>query len=181
MDASDAELARRIGGCHEGAAAAEGELFRRFAPRIRSYGLRHLHGPADADDLVQQVLIVVIERLRTGELREPDRLASFILGTCRLTAQGLKAGRRRRERLLDWYGQGDGQSEPTAPLDLDRLRRCLERLAPRQRTIVVLTFYGERSGEEIAAELEMTSDHVRVARHRALGSLQDCMERRSRS
>ena len=38
-EASDAELAGRVRG---GDRAAEAELFRRLAPRVRLYGLRHL-------------------------------------------------------------------------------------------------------------------------------------------
>src|SRR6266545_4048711 len=42
-EASDAELAGRVRG---GDRAAEAELFRRLAPRVRLYGLRHLRDPA---------------------------------------------------------------------------------------------------------------------------------------
>jgi RNA polymerase sigma-70 factor (ECF subfamily) len=61
----DAELARRIAAA--GArpdAGAEAELCRRLAPRIRLYGLRHLRDPHAAHDLVQQVLLATLERLR---------------------------------------------------------------------------------------------------------------------
>jgi len=42
----------------------EVELFRRMAPRIRLYGLRHLRDEHAAEDLVQQVLVITIEALR---------------------------------------------------------------------------------------------------------------------
>jgi hypothetical protein len=42
-DASDGDLARAVANRTTGSAeAAEGELYRRFAPRVRLYGLRHL-------------------------------------------------------------------------------------------------------------------------------------------
>ena len=51
VDATDGELARAIGaGPSE---AAESELYRRFAPRVRLYGLRHLRDEESARDLVQ--------------------------------------------------------------------------------------------------------------------------------
>ena len=52
-----------------------------MAPRIRLYGLRHLRSATAADDLVQQVLLNLLEALRAGRLREPDKLAQFVLGT----------------------------------------------------------------------------------------------------
>ena len=79
---SDSDLVHRIALGHD--TEAEAELVRRMAPRIRLYGLRHLRNPDAADDLVQQVLIVALEALRAGRLRESDKLASFVLGTCRM-------------------------------------------------------------------------------------------------
>ena len=64
----DAALARRIAGA--GAridSAAESELYRRLAPRVRLYGLRHLRDPHAARDLVQQVLLLTLERLAERE------------------------------------------------------------------------------------------------------------------
>ena len=63
VELSDAELAARIA---EGDSEAEAEVCRRMGPRIRLYGLRHLRSAAAADDLVQQVLLKVLEALRSG-------------------------------------------------------------------------------------------------------------------
>ena len=78
---SDADLAPRIAA---GDREAEAEMCRRMGPRIRLYGLRHLRSPSAADDLVQQVLLKILEALRAARLREPDKLAQFVLGTCAL-------------------------------------------------------------------------------------------------
>jgi RNA polymerase sigma-70 factor, ECF subfamily len=154
----------------------EAELFARFAQRIRLYGLRHLGDAAAADDLVQRVLVVVIESLRAGTVREPDRLDSFVLGTARMVARSIWSGERRRDGLLERYGaREEVAGERPSELDLERLRGCVERLAPRERAVVVLSFYAGRSGHDIAQELEMTAGNVRVVRHRAIGRLKACM------
>jgi RNA polymerase sigma-70 factor (ECF subfamily) len=99
---SEGELVRQIGtGSNR---QAEAELFRRMAPRIRLYGLRHLRDEHAAEDLTQQVLITTLEALRAGRLREPEKLASFVLGTCRMTVLDLRRGARRKERLLEQFG-----------------------------------------------------------------------------
>ena len=72
---NDAELVRQIGSGTD--RQAEAELFRRMAPRMRLYGLRHMRGEHAAEDLMQQVLITTVEALRAGRLREPEKLASF--------------------------------------------------------------------------------------------------------
>src|SRR5262250_731296 len=97
IELSDAELVRRIGA---GESEAEAELFGRMAPRIRLYGLRHLRDASAADDLTQQVILTALEALRAGRLREPAKLASFILGICRMTVLDGRRGVWRREHLL---------------------------------------------------------------------------------
>lgn len=155
---------------------AETELCARFAHRIRLYGRRHLRDESLADDLVQQVLVLVIRSVREGRVREPEKLASFVLGSCRMVARDMRRGEARRERLLAQYGVADEATRDETPaLDLDRLRACIEKLTGRERAIVVATFYAERAGDEIAAELGMTAGNVRVVRHRAIGRLQVCM------
>lgn len=176
MDPSGDEIVRRIGARGPDAPAAEADLCRRFGQRIRAYGLRHLRDAAAADDLVQQVLVVTIESLRAGKLREPGRLASFVLSASRMVARGLRTGEARHHRLFEKYARRDEAVEPEPVLDADRLRACLEKLAPRERIVVVLTFFAERTGGEIAAELGTSAGNVRVLRHRALANLQTCME-----
>jgi len=173
---SDAELAGRVRG---GDRAAEAELFRRLGPRVRLYGLRHLRDPAAADDLVQDVILLMFASLRAGKVREEERLASFVLGTCRRIVADLRRGAARRERLLERFGAelvpaAGTHEEPS--FDLDRLRRCLERLSERERSVVVLSFYAERRAAEIASEVGLSAANVRVVRHRALVRLRGCME-----
>jgi RNA polymerase sigma-70 factor (ECF subfamily) len=154
---------------------AEALLFDSFAQRIRAYGLRHLRSAAAADDLVQQVMIVVIEAQRAGKIREPDKIASFVLGTCRLISQRARATERRHERLVERFvPRGEVATQPET-LDLRRLRDCLGKLPDRERTIVALTFYAERDGDAIATELGMTPGNVRVVRHRAMSHLSECV------
>jgi RNA polymerase sigma-70 factor (ECF subfamily) len=176
--AADAELARRITAAPAGEAAdAEAELYRRLAPRVYLYGLRHLRNEAAAADLVQQVLLITIEGLRAGRLQEPEKLVSFVLGTSRMVSMDLKRSSARRERLLEQFGRDLPAAAPPPVPDLDRaqLTQCLERLAERERSVVVMTFYDEQSGEEVAAFLGVSAANVRVIRYRALSRLRECM------
>ena len=173
----DGDLARRVSASGPDAADAEEELFRRLAPRVRLYGLRHLRDASAADDLVQEVLVLTLERLRAGSVREPDRLASFVFGTCRLVVRNLRRGQRRREGLLDQFaGVFPRRAEPDLLLlDQDRLRACLEKLVPRERTVLVLTFFAEQASSEIGARLSLSSENVRTIRRRAFVRLRDCV------
>ena len=174
----DGALARRIAAAGASLdAAAEAELCRRLAPRIRLYGLRHLRDRHAAADLVQQVLLMTLERLRAGKLRDPDRVASFALGTSRMVVLEMRRGAWRREELLAAYGDSEAVFEAPEPmaLDPDRLAGCLEALAERERSVVVLTFFSDKPADEVGAELGIAAGNVRVIRHRALGKLRACM------
>jgi RNA polymerase sigma-70 factor (ECF subfamily) len=171
----DAELVRRIasGGDHE----AEAELFHRMAPRIRLYGLRHLRDEHQAQDLTQQVIVTALEALRAGRLREPEKLASFVLGTCRMTVLDLRRGARRKERLLEQFGSDLLAPVPLSQphLDRERLSRCVQGLKERERMVVVMTFYDERAGADVAGFLGVSEANLRVIRHRAIHRLRECM------
>jgi RNA polymerase sigma-70 factor (ECF subfamily) len=183
LAASDGDLARAIASEAAGAAQAEeSELYRRFARRVQLYGLKHLRDPAAADDLVQQALLVTIERLRAGEVRNPDEIGSFILGTSRLLAGSMARKTRRRESLTVQFHAPEIYAEPSVPFgDLDVVERCLHSLVERDRRVLVLTFYAEKSSAEVAEELAVSRTVVRVARHRALERLRDCVHLRQGS
>lgn len=178
-ESTDAELALAIASRPGAAGAEEAELYRRFAPRVRMYGLRHLGDETLAQDLVQQVLLVTIEKLRAGEVREAGAIASFILGTSRLTAGNLRrTTRRHRDRLAPMDAAVAAAVAP-APFDfapdIARLERCLNQLAERDRSVLILTFYAERSSAEIGHDLGVAEGAVRVCRHRALARLRECV------
>ena len=178
VDSSDGDLARAVSAQVSGSAEeAETELYRRFGPRVRLYGLRHLKDEEAARDLVQQVMLLTIEKLRGGAIRDADQIGSFILGVSRTMALALNRRERRRERLRERFVVEPAIAEPyaDAALDLDRLEACLGRLAGRERMIVLLTFYAERSARQVSEEMTVTEGHVRVIRHRALGKLRACM------
>jgi RNA polymerase sigma-70 factor (ECF subfamily) len=176
-DETDGALARRVASGGPDARDAEAELFRRLAPRVRLYGLRHLGDPAAADDLVQEVLMLTLSRLRERRVREPERLASFALGASRLAVRNLRRGRRRRADILGRFPDAfPRQAEPDSLLlDRERLQACLDRLAARERTVLVLTFYAEQASGEIGRRLGLSTENVRVVRHRAFVRLRDCV------
>ncbi len=117
MELRSTDLVMRIAGGSD--REAEGEFCRMMGPRIRLYGLRHLRDSHSADDLVQQVLITALQTLRAGGLREPEKLASFVLGTCRMIVLNQRRGVRRRQQLLDQFGAEMLAPAPSAGPRLD--------------------------------------------------------------
>jgi RNA polymerase sigma-70 factor (ECF subfamily) len=178
-DADDAALARKITAAGpDRDTAAESEFCRRFAPRIRLYGLRHLRSDAAAADLTQDVLLMVLQKLRAGAVHEPDRIASFVLGSCRQTIVDGRRNQSRRERLLETFAADlpashAGYDEPTHEA---RVPECLSRLPDRERTVLVMTFFDDLPAEAVGRELGISAGNVRVIRHRGLARLRTCLD-----
>jgi RNA polymerase sigma-70 factor (ECF subfamily) len=176
---ADAELVRCIAQGDD-ARQAEAELCRRFAPRVRLYGLRHLRDPDRAFDLAQAVLLAVLEAARAGRIEQPEHVERFVLGTCRNAAQRMRQQNAKQapadaaelERRV-------GAFEPSFEhVDTGALLRCLRKLDARSRSVVLLSFQAERDTEEIAHVLKLSSGNVRVLRHRALADLRGCLDGR---
>ena len=121
-------------------------------------------------------MLLTIEKLRAGAVRNPDEIGSFVLGTSRMQAGSIARKARRRESLTAQFHVPELAADPAeAPVDVEVMERCLHRLAERDRRVLVLSFYAERTSAEIAEELRVTATVVRVARHRALARLRDCV------
>jgi RNA polymerase sigma-70 factor, ECF subfamily len=156
---------------------AEAELYARYQRRAYLYGLKHLRDADAAWDLAQEALGTLLKKIHARELDDPERLGSFLLGICRMLALGERRTQARRKKLLAVYAEPERVSAPPsvdAP-DVARLTRCLDALADRERTVLVLSYYAELDAGSIGAELGTSAGNVRVLRHRAFERLQACV------
>ena len=179
----DEALARRIADGQAGSTdAEEAELYRRYAPRVRLYGRRHLENDAAADDLAQDVLLLTIEQLHAGRVRRPAEIGSFILGTSRMMAHSERRTAQRREALAARFVDTAAVAPPSlVAVDAPRVAECLRALAERERLVVLLTFYADREAPGIAEDLGVSPGAVRTIRHRAMARLRDCVLGAARS
>jgi RNA polymerase sigma-70 factor (ECF subfamily) len=177
MQAADGELVRVIAARAVDAPAAEAELCRRFAPRIRLYGLRHLRDDGRAADLVQAVLLAVLQAARAGRIDDPDRVDRFMLGTSRNVAQRMRAGDHRTDAHGDAALAAIAAPEDRHErVDVAALMPCVAALDERARQVVQLSFRDERHTDEIATILAISPANVRVLRHRAIAALRRCLD-----
>jgi RNA polymerase sigma-70 factor (ECF subfamily) len=176
-EASDAALLAAIALGGAGLREAERALCRRYAPRIRLYGLRHLRDDERSRDVVQTVLLGVLQAAREGRVREPEQLVRFVLGTCRNAVLRLRELDRRAEPSSDdVLVAAAGTEAPRDPVNAALLLRCLASLGDRARRVLELSFHEELESDEVAQRLALTRGNVRVIRHRALAALRACID-----
>jgi RNA polymerase sigma-70 factor (ECF subfamily) len=174
---TDAELAWQIAEAGEFSAAAEGALFRRYAPRIALYGRKHLGSGGEADDLAQQVMLRVLEAIRRGRVGDTNRLASFIFGTCRHVSWDMRRSDQRQRKIAREAAlvSFDVAAPEVSGSDVVRLFDCMSQLPEREASVLRMSFLEDRESDEIGQRLGLSSGNVRVIRCRALAKVADCM------
>jgi RNA polymerase sigma-70 factor (ECF subfamily) len=131
--------------------AAVAELFDRYATLVRGILIRTLGSAEDADDLVQDTMLVVVRRV--GTLQKPEALRSFIVSVTLRTAKN----ELRKRALRRWIGLDDAPEYPITPahdpVAVDRVRRvyqALERLDAASRVLFVLRHIEQLELTELA-------------------------------
>ncbi|WP_372786941.1 sigma-70 family RNA polymerase sigma factor [Phenylobacterium sp.] len=154
-------------------------LFTGFAPRVRAYLLRHGVDEPMADELTQDVFVVI---WRKAHLFDPERAgASAWIHTI---ARNLWIDAVRRNRRPD-----DGriiappEGEPTPEEQLNsseneaRLRAALDSLPEHQAQVLRLSFFEEQTHPQIAERLGLplgtVKSRIRLATGHLRGALQD--------
>ena len=138
--------------CHDREALEQ--LLTSVQPPMRRY-ISGLVGPDDADDILQDVLVIVSRKLYWLEQPELFRAWAFRIAS-RAAFRHLKKRKRWSESSLDEAGVED-MAAPDAIVTDDRLRELLDSsaLTPGSRAVLVLHFREEMPLAHVAAVLEI--------------------------
>ena len=150
------------------------ELYDLFSRGIRFHLCRHL-GTQDLDDRVHDTFVMVVQAIRRGELREPQRLMGFVRTVVRrLVATHIeKAVQARREQLDKNSGirvvdpRGDPEEAIMFRQRTELIRRVLEELGERDREILTRFYLHEEGQDQICAEMALTETQFRLLKSRA--------------
>ena len=177
---AQAALARAI----RAADPEAGDAFvRLFAERIRVMMEVRLHDREAARELTQEALFAAWHAVREGRLRDPERLAPFVLATARNVLNGYRrarAGAPRIEPMTEEVGQ------LTARCDDERLAyrglvvAALKGLSAEDRLVLRLTLVDGLRPREIAARLGLSMDAARARKSRALKRIVEAIATLSR-
>jgi RNA polymerase sigma factor (sigma-70 family) len=150
------------------------ELYHLFSKGIRFYLCRQL-GPQELDDKIHDTFVVVVQAIRKGELREPERLMGFVRTIVRrqVAAHIDKVVHSRREQLdmdaTTRIADPRGNPEEAAIFRqrVELIRRVLGELSVRDREILTRFYLHEQSQEQICAQMELTETQFRLLKSRA--------------
>jgi RNA polymerase sigma-70 factor, ECF subfamily len=173
-------LAVRIQG---GDTRAEGRLAELYNKRIFVMALARTRDREVARDLTQDVLMAVLQALRNGQVREPERLTAFVYGTARNLVNNYFRSRAQQAEFeslsedLAVAGTGD---RPETAERASMVHGLLRRVDTIDRKILLMTLVEGYKAEEVAYQLHLSSDTVRQRKSRALKKIVDRVRKMSR-
>jgi RNA polymerase sigma-70 factor (ECF subfamily) len=178
------ELSRRI---REGDVSAESELIRQFEPGLRVLLRRRTGGDQGLlQDLVQETLLVLIQRLRGTGIEDPQKLAAFAAQTARNLAIASLRKAERQKTDVD-SDATDRSADPlqhvedrTADVEAALAVRALLRELPQPRDRLMLKrFYlDDHDKQLICREMDLTEAAFNQALSRARRRFRQILEER---
>jgi RNA polymerase sigma-70 factor (ECF subfamily) len=166
-----------------GDAAAFETLVDRTMRRAFAVAYRLMGQKEDAEDLVQEAYMAVLQRIDTFEAGRPFAPWFFRI----LVNRGLNARKARSLRAVDEIPEATAARGPTPEREAERtelrerLRKAMDALPQRQRIIVELFELEGFGGPEIAEILEISDGTVRWHLHEARKTLKKALAPYERS
>jgi RNA polymerase sigma-70 factor (ECF subfamily) len=150
------------------------ELYRVFSRGVRFYLCRQL-GPQDLDDKVHDTFLIVVQAIRKGELREPERLMGFVRTVVRrqVAAQIDRSVQSRREQaeLDSRAAVSDLRDTPEEAAILRQHEQVAETVlrsvSGRDREILTRFYLMEQTQQEICDEMSLSETQFRLLKSRA--------------
>jgi RNA polymerase sigma-70 factor (ECF subfamily) len=179
--AAAAQIVRRI---QAGETQAEADLVARYGRGVRFLLLQLTGDPTRTDDLYQETFRLVLEKVRHGDLREPEKLPGFLRQLAKNLFLGeiRKATRRSTDDLDEIEPPTDPAPSPLAHLlraeDARLARELLRELEPaRDREILFRFYLASEPKERICASLGLGSQQFNLILHRARQRFKALLER----
>lgn len=164
-DLSAAGTGDIVAAAQAGDRAAFGVLYERFGPLVHGVLLANADRQ-DVADLVQDVFLVAMERIRT--LRNRDAFGSWVSAIARNEARMLH---RRTRETVELSQDAVSSAETDDDSDAGEVMAALNRVPVRYREPLLLRLVEGMNGESIAEQLGLSHGTVRVYLHHGMGLL----------
>ncbi len=157
------------------------KLFVRHSSAIRSFILSLVPEFELADDILQDVFVVVTEKAHTFE---PG--TNFLAWARKIARNKIMSAQQRFRSRAQVLSPGTLEAlcqqmpDEDHPDQVDALRDCIGKLAPRARQVTRMRYHEHQKPAQIARELGWTAPAVYVALSRARTFLRHCIEQASK-
>jgi RNA polymerase sigma factor (sigma-70 family) len=172
------DLAHRV---REGDSSAEEELSAHFHPRILAMATVRLRDPETAREIAQESLLAVLMALRSGKLRDAEKLPGFITGTVRNLINNHFRTLRVQPESIALDPDAPSCVNLAAEIELQEQRRivrdALAHIDNRDRVILLLTLVDGMNPREIALRVGLSPENVRTRKMRATRQVTEALQK----
>ena len=180
-------LSLQIKQCQEGDRKALVWLLEEYGPRLWPYFLRSCRVEADAEDLLQELFVKLLENIKgyRHEGKFEHWLFRIAANLVRDRARRSKANRPAQAKPYSLENNPEAialvssEKDPSQRLlqaeQIDQLREALVQLPAVDREMILLRHYGQMSFKELADQFEMPIGTVLAKVHRGLKRLHKVM------
>lgn len=182
------ELQERIRACRRGDPEAFAGLVESYGPQLQRYFLRSVGATGQADDLLQELFVRLLEKIK--DYRDDGRFEHWLFRiAANLVRDEYRKVKRRRTRVFSEISDIEGddtavdlatdQVGPAHSLEqaeqVDRLQGALMRLPELDRQVILARHYGGLSFKELAEHFQMPLGTALAKVHRGLKLLRSIM------
>lgn len=156
------------------------ELYQRYSGKVEAYIRSRVGNPQDVEDMVSQVFLKVCQNIdRFSEEKAAHSTWIYAITHNVVIDYYRKRGRDSPIKLcgeLPQLPERDKNLEGILEEEcLETLAEVLEKLEERERDLVLLHYYKNKSLKEVAAIMGMSYSNTRVVHKKALGRLKKWM------
>jgi RNA polymerase sigma-70 factor, ECF subfamily len=154
---------------------AQAELVERYSQGVQVILRREISNTTIVEDLYQETFRIVLEKIRQGDVREPERLSGFVRGVARnlIIEHFRRATRLAKEANVDAaeplpHPAPDQFEELLLKEKSDLIRQIFKVMSNKRDIQVLLRYYlAEEDKERICADLGLTRRYFNVVLQRA--------------
>lgn len=174
--------------CQEGDRQAFGLLLKEYGPRLYSFYLRTTRSAQEAEDLLQDLFVRLLEKIKLYKNQGDGRFDSWLFCVAANLARDRARKMGRIVKLQDFGPEdvdmidllADDAPEPDEIMGREEEKEiligALEQLPPLDREIIVMRHYGQLSFKEIADNFQIPVGTALAKVHRGLKKLRRILQ-----
>ena len=175
---SDQEIIKRI---RQNDRTVLGELFIKYEKMVFSYIISHGGSSADAEDILQETIIVLWQNACSGRFELSAKLSTYMMG---IVKNKWMAEMRKRKKFSD--NEIPEETSDGTPSALDNIineekrinvQSALETLNPICKNLLILFYFEERSFTDIAKIMNFANaDVAKAKKYQCKKSLEEILK-----
>lgn len=154
-------------------------LYRLFAPKIFRYLVRRLPTTEDAEDVMGEVFVSMVEGLKTyKDTGAPFEAWLYRIASHRTSDFYRKSKHGQSEDLSDMLTDDDEElpeEQLISQQNLQAMRAAIQKLPEEHQTILILRFIERKTHDEVAQLLGKSASAIRTIQFRALSQLAESL------